>query len=413
MRLQLGKETAPTLQGSTVRPQRSDEGFNDQNSSSEDPGESYINNNPCSSVSLWYNNAVSVPFFETRRDETTGANLVGGTTCYDAKASLSNRNECFVKYCDNNDQESVNRLMKRKQCIKPDELVDENPFSVTEKSDAFPDDFADCIDDNDAISLGLEDCWIDRDMETPVDAMDLWRSHNPRTGIEPDPAGPPKKKVRFQPPLEPDPIPSSRIDDTTAWLEVSKSNTTTTTPVCVNRGDVLAQRTFTEDVESRHEDTHPKIFQRKRESAPAYFFTTAENTTEDIRGDLHYLGVELDGWIDMNIFESVSVYRQELQGIDSTCHFATGFAQLQTRLDDPGVFRLILNDCMMPQCILVVALVPGTCIHSPPGGGLTIQVRNYTAGSACPLEFVIIQAPKTTIDQMHVALRQAIAQSVF
>eukprot|EP00977_Amphora_coffeiformis_P020774 scaffold8471_cov184-Amphora_coffeaeformis.AAC.19 len=420
MGLQRGNETAPTVQeeSSTMVPQQSDEGCDDQQLSSQSTHELYMNDDAGNSGLVCFGNVVSGLCLENQSNEID-ANLVDGTVYSEAKDSHDDKNESSIKGSDQKDHESIAQLMKINQSMNSHELVDENQFSITGKPEVLTDYFLNFTGEDDTIhscssilsEKEVEETWSNRAIGMPVDMMDSWCTDNPPTGVKPDPAGPPKKKVRFQPSSESDPSPLlSCIDDTAAWLAVS--NTKKTPPEHVNPEDVTAEHAFMK-VKKCPEDLDSKMLPQKGEHTPAYFFTTPENITQDIRGDLHYLGVELDGWMSVAVFESVAVYRQEPQKSGSTYHFATGTAQLQTRLDDPGVHRLVLRDYMTPQCIIVVALVPGTCIHSPPGGGLTLQVRNYTAGSACPLECVIIQASKTTTDQMRAALRQAIAQSVF
>lgn len=425
MGLHLGNEAPPTVHGNSAMPSQNDK------TSCSSSHDLLLGIDSEDSNDLKAANAGSV----LRPGETPNAQKIETSTFDTAYPSAEiyhhRRHELVTLPSLDFNDESLDCV------VKPQEIADGNlfldPDNTLELTDdlqnfaltATPYSVTDMFSDS-----HLCGSWHESSTEMPGSKMDSGNTLNPRVRRgEVDPAAAkPKKKVRFQAPEEDDPYSSSSIYDLANWLAVSRA---TNAPLeQVNRSDVWNESTnlaktavvpVSQDTtkarkdlqEAKTDQSVSHMLLEKAEPAPAYFFDATENYTQDIRADLRYLGVDLDGWIDVNLFDAVSVFRREMQQKSGTHHFATGLAQVQTRQDDIGVFRLVLRDVTVPQRILVVALVPGTCIVSPPDGGLVLSVRNYTAGSARPVEWVMIQTVRWKIEQMHAALRQAIAQSVF
>lgn len=148
---------------------------------------------------------------------------------------------------------------------------------------------------------------------------------------------------------------------------------------------------------------------------PAYFLdAAAKGKTQKTRsGSLRYMGIEQEGWKTIIVVDKVSVLVHPNVAQESNnaalAHFTTGWGIVESRMDDPTAFRLIVCDETMDPRQFIMAIVPSMKIQdASTNDGLTTRVCNFTAGERC--HFVTIQGLRETMEKLKIILRQIISK---
>lgn len=151
------------------------------------------------------------------------------------------------------------------------------------------------------------------------------------------------------------------------------------------------------------------------EPAPAYFIDvlTLDIVHKTRSGNLRYVGVQQEGWKIITTMDSVSVHHQdEAQGGNTfeSIHFTTGWAHLESRVEDPSTCRLVVQSRTMLPSFFILAIVPGMDFQVSLTNTLTVRVRNYTAQERC--ELVTLQGfSATKMDELKAHLLQVVTMN--
>ena len=125
------------------------------------------------------------------------------------------------------------------------------------------------------------------------------------------------------------------------------------------------------------------------EPLPAFFLdaVTQGETHRTRSGLIRYVGVEQAGWETVGITENISVYHQFEAASETpeSRHFTTGWAYLESRVDDPSIFRLVVTNHTMAPRVFLMAIVTGMQVDMSSMTTLMVRVSNFTAGERCEL----------------------------